>query len=86
MSNPDTTPSAAELRAEVERTRQELGETVDALTHRLDVKARVRRRVDRTRASLTRSVTRDPRRTAIVAGAVGVLGGAVVLIMVRRSR
>jgi len=38
-------PSVDELRADVERTREELAETVDALGARLDVKARTRARL-----------------------------------------
>ena len=35
------TPTPEELRREIERTRRELGETVDALSHKADVKQRV---------------------------------------------
>ncbi len=34
------------LRREIERTRSELGETVEALSHKADVKAQARERVD----------------------------------------
>jgi hypothetical protein len=37
-----TQQTPEELRREIERTRQELGETVDALSHKADVKERVR--------------------------------------------
>lgn len=39
-----TVPTKEQLEAEITATRSELGETVEALTHKLDVKARVRRR------------------------------------------
>lgn len=42
-------PSVDELRADVERTREELAETVDALGARLDIKARTRARLQATR-------------------------------------
>jgi Protein of unknown function (DUF3618) len=37
----ETTQTPDELRREIERTRRELGETVDALSHKADVKQRV---------------------------------------------
>jgi hypothetical protein len=38
---PTTQQTPEELRREIERTRRELGETVDALSHKADVKERV---------------------------------------------
>jgi hypothetical protein len=40
----DQTPSKEELEAEITELRQSVGETVDALSRRLDVKARVKER------------------------------------------
>jgi hypothetical protein len=37
----ETTQTPEELRREIERTRRELGETVDALSHKADVRQRV---------------------------------------------
>jgi Protein of unknown function (DUF3618) len=37
----ETTQTPEQLRREIERTRRELGETVDALSHKADVKQRV---------------------------------------------
>lgn len=37
--------SADEIEADIERTREQLGETVDALTNKLDVKSRARDKV-----------------------------------------
>lgn len=42
-------PSVDELRADVERTREELAQTVDALGAKLDVKTRAKARVAETR-------------------------------------
>jgi Protein of unknown function (DUF3618) len=42
----------AEIREEIEATRRELGDTVEALAAKADVKAHVRDRVERTKASL----------------------------------
>ena len=36
-----------ELRREIERTRSELGETVEALSHKADVKTQAREKVER---------------------------------------
>ena len=38
---PTTQQTPEELRREIERTRRELGETADALSHKADVKQRV---------------------------------------------
>jgi cobalamin biosynthesis Mg chelatase CobN len=40
------TRDPAQIEADIEQTRQELGETVEALTAKLDVKARARQRLD----------------------------------------
>ena len=41
MNETPTQQTPEELRREIERTRRELGETVDALSHKADVKQRV---------------------------------------------
>ncbi len=41
MSETPTRQTPEELRREIERTRRELAETVDALSHKADVKQRV---------------------------------------------
>jgi uncharacterized protein DUF3618 len=41
-----------QIRAEIEATRQELGDTVEALAAKADVKAHARERIERTKASL----------------------------------
>ncbi|GLZ33373.1 hypothetical protein Lesp02_55610 [Lentzea sp. NBRC 105346] len=47
-----TTPEN-ELREDIERTRRELGETVEALTHKLDVPGRVKDKAHETTVRLT---------------------------------
>lgn len=42
-------PDIDKIQADIEQTRQELGETVDALTAKLDVKSRARARLDDTK-------------------------------------
>lgn len=55
MSNTEN-PTPDELREEVERTREDLADTVDELAARLDVKSRVRESVDDTKARVSESV------------------------------
>ncbi len=45
----DPNPDIEQIQAEIEQTRQDLGETVDALTSKLDVKSRARERLDDTK-------------------------------------
>lgn len=45
-----------QIREEIEATRRELGDTVEALAAKTDVKAHVRERIGRTRASLPNPV------------------------------
>jgi ElaB/YqjD/DUF883 family membrane-anchored ribosome-binding protein len=42
-------PDVEELQAEIEQTREQLGETVDALTAKLDVKSRAKDRLNQTK-------------------------------------
>lgn len=45
-SEPDAGLSADELQADIERTREQLGNTVDALSEKLDVKAQTRHKME----------------------------------------
>lgn len=45
-SEPGTDLSADELQADIERTREQLGNTVDALSEKLDVKAQTRHKME----------------------------------------
>ena len=76
MSEHGQTPIAADLEADIERTRAELADTVDQLAARLDVKSRVRERF----------VTPDgrPTPTALVVG--GAIALALTLAVVRGVR
>jgi hypothetical protein len=79
MSEPtDPTPlTPDEVRADIERTRAELAQTVSALTERLDVKARARARAD--------ELARDPRTRTVTIG-VAVAAALAVALIVWRSR
>lgn len=70
-------PTTDELHAEIEQTRRELGETVDALSEKLDLKHRASRRVE--------SVRREHGRELLaLAGGLGL--AAVALAVWRRRR
>jgi hypothetical protein len=80
-----------ELRQEIERTRGELGDTVEALAHKVDVKARVQQRVAevRQRAQATaaqrgQAVQRQRMPLAVLAG-ITLLAGVVIVWWRRRA-
>jgi hypothetical protein len=63
-----------EIRREIERTRRELGETVEALSHKADVKERARLKKE----EVQERVTSNP------APIAAVIGGLIALLVVRR--
>jgi hypothetical protein len=65
-----------QIRAEIEATREELGDTVEALAAKADVKKHARERIERTRASMPNPV---------VLGVVAAVAVGLVLV-VRRAR
>lgn len=67
-----------ELVAHIEQTRHELGETVEALSHKLDVREQTQRTLAAARANATRPVT------LAVAGAVLVAVAGIVVWNYRR--
>ena len=74
------TSDPEELRHEIERTREELGDTVEALAHKADVKARVQERVtdlsQRAQATAAQGArTVQERRVPLAA-----IGGAALLV------
>jgi hypothetical protein len=78
-----------QLRREIERTRAELGQTVEALSHKADVKAQAR-----ARAELAKQQARDKaqlvqaqaRQKPAVPLAVGIGVAVVALWLLRRRR
>lgn len=78
-----STQTPEELRAQIEATREELGETVEALAHKADVKARAKERVDEVRAEARQLPRRHSRELAIAGGAVAVIA---VALLARRGR
>lgn len=84
MSN-DQRPQATiaeQLEADIERQREELATTVDALQAKLDVKARARHKVEDVRDRATDDRGRP--RPQVVAVAAAVLVAAVGLVVLRR--
>lgn len=86
-----------EIEAGIERTREDLAETVDELTARLDVKTRARERVAQAREDALlrlqtlryRVVDNRGRPTPVALGAVGVVAtgaGLVAVLLWRRQR
>jgi hypothetical protein len=74
MSETPTQQTPEELRREIERTRRELGETVDALSHKADVKEQARLKKDELRQQM--SERRFP---------IGAVAGGIVALLVLRS-
>ena len=52
----DESQSPEELRAEIERTQEQLGDTVEALAHKTDVKAQASARIDAAKESVQQTV------------------------------
>jgi hypothetical protein len=63
------------VRTEIEQARADLAETVDALHHKLDVKAQVKAKLDAV-----------PPRTRIIAGAAAAALVTVIVVLKRRRR
>ncbi|KAF4410636.1 MULTISPECIES: DUF3618 domain-containing protein [Streptomyces] len=78
------TSTPEELRAEVVRARERLGDTVEQLAARADVKSRARARAAEMRAEVEHEVRRV--RPAPVLTAAGVLTAVLVLLVVRGRR
>ena len=65
-----------QIRAEIERTRRELGDTVDALSHKTNVKEQARLKKD----EVQERVSSNP------VPAIAVIGGGLVLLLLLRMR
>ena len=68
-----------ELRSEIERTRRELGDTVDALSRKADVKQQARQKKD----EVQQRVSSNP---APIAAAIGGLIALLVVLRIIRRR
>ncbi len=67
-----------QIREEIEATRRELGDTVEALAAKTDVKAHVRERIERTKASLPNPVV------VVAVAAATVAAGLIAWRLTRR--
>jgi hypothetical protein len=76
-----TDPDA--LRADIEATREQLGRTVEELSHRLDVPTRAKEGVARARDTAVESYRESP---PIVLGAAAVLVALVAVVVIWRKR
>jgi hypothetical protein len=84
-ATPAPKPSVEELRAEIKQTRAELGETVQALAAKADVKARAKEQVEVARERALETVRTNQVPIAIVvAGAMAVVG--IILVLRGRRR
>ena len=99
MARPDPTPpepgpdaGVADIQADIERTRKELGDTVGALSEKLDVKERAKEKAAETKERViekTHTVGRiatQPKVTAPVIAALVVGAVAVAVVVWRRRR
>jgi hypothetical protein len=77
MTEQQSKQTPEEIRAEIERTRRELGDTVDALSHKANVKEQARLKKD----EVQERVSSNPVPLAAVIG-----GGIAILLLVRMLR
>ena len=77
MTEQQTQQTPEEIRAEIERTRRELGDTVDALSHKTNVKEQARLKKE----EVQERVSSNPVPLAAVIG-----GGIVILLLLRMRR
>jgi len=91
---PEPGPEAGidDIQADIEQTRGELGQTVEALSHKLDVKeqakekaAETKERVAEKADTLRHAATDNPKRT-IPAAAIIVAGAAALAFVIWRRR
>jgi hypothetical protein len=72
------------IKAEIEATREQLGRTVDELSHRLDVPARARESAYRARDTAVETYRESP--PVIVGAGLALVGALVAVIIWRRKR
>ena len=92
---PEPGPDAGieDIQADIAQTRNELGQTVEALSDKLDVKARAKDKATETKArvvekadTLRHTATDNPKRTLPVAAVVLIGALAVGIVVWRRRR
>jgi Protein of unknown function (DUF3618) len=87
---PEQPTDPDQLRGEIAEAREELGETVEALVAKTDVKGRAKDKVDdqkaRARAKLNELTEQVKDKPTPVAAAVGGVGALLLLVLLRRRR
>jgi uncharacterized protein (TIGR03382 family) len=82
----ESSPSVEQIEADIARTRAELAHTVDELSARFDVKARVRGRVQELRDRATDDQGHPTPTTMAVGGAAAAAVAAIVVAAIWRRR
>lgn len=82
--SPQPRLSIEELRAEIQQTRAELGETVQALAAKADVKARALDQVEHARARARAAVATSPVPLALVVAGVAAVVGIILVVRGRK--
>ena len=87
---PEQPTDPDQLRGEIAEAREELGETVEALAAKADVKGRAQDKVDeqraQARAKLNEVTEQVKTKPAPVAAVVGGVGALLLLVLLRRRR
>lgn len=73
-----------ELEKEIERTREQLGETVEALAAKADVKARAQQKLSQAKQQAGQAGQQIGKRPVPAAVTVGVVGVLVLFALIRR--
>jgi len=81
MSDP---ADPAQIQAEIEATREQLGRTVDELGARLDVPARAREQAARAKDTAVETYRESP--PAVIGAALALAGLVVGVVILRRKR
>jgi hypothetical protein len=76
-------PDPAAIQAEIDRTRDHLGRTIDEIGYRLDVRNKVREPLYRARDTVVETYRESP---PLVLGAVVLVSAVVGLVIWRRRR
>ncbi|WP_051808952.1 DUF3618 domain-containing protein [Actinoplanes subtropicus] len=83
-ATPAPKPTIEELRAEIKQTRADLGETVQALAAKADVKARAREQVEVARERALETVRTNQVPIAMVVAAAVAVAGIILVLRGRR--
>ena len=78
--------SAAEIEADLRRTREELTRTVDEISDRLDPRRQAQAAADKGRAFVEDVRAGEPRAVQIAGGVLAAIAGLVGIAILRRSR